>query len=206
MRVNHLALLTCSAIEMGFAALPTQAKVDYAKLKTLHSKVLCIKLSQLNWPLYFVFAKQIHVFSYYEGQADVSVIADASTLYTLTEGANLTELIKQDKLQLKGDIQLLQTFSHYLQQIEFDFAEPLSKYIGDAPAHILTQQSKRLINTSKDVAMKSVDHMGQLLNEEYKLTLHKIDYLHFKDNIEDIVNDTDQLAQQITKLRDKIIT
>ncbi|QBF83578.1 sterol-binding protein [Shewanella maritima] len=200
MALNHFALLTCSAIETAFAALPTQAKMDYAKLKNLHGKVFCIQLSQLSWPMYLVFAKQLQVLSRYEGEVDVRVDADASTLYQIKEGANLTELIKQDKLRLEGDIQLLQTFSHFVQHIDFDIAEPLSKYVGDGPTHMLTEHSKWLAKSAKQVFGKSLDHIGQLATEEFKVAVHKIEYLHFCDNLEDLSKDAESLANRVTLL------
>ena len=203
MSVNHFALLTCAAIETAFAKLPTHAQQDYARLKNLHGKVFCIQLTQLSWPLYFIFAKKIQVMSQFEGDVAVTLHADASTLNKLREGANLTELIKQDKLSIDGDIQQLQTFSHFIQHIEFDFAEPLSRYIGDAPTHKLLTTTKQLGQDLKSVLLKTRSHLGQLTTEEYRLAPHKIDYLHFRDNLEQLVSQTDVIAVRIAKLREK---
>ncbi len=123
-------LLCCAALEMALEKVTDQAEGEYARLKSLHGKVLCLQLSQLNWPLYLVFAKKIQVLSSYEGEVAVTVKADATTLYRLGEGESLTELIKQDKLVIEGELALLQTFSHFLQQVRFDFAEPLSRYLA----------------------------------------------------------------------------
>ena len=203
MSVNHFALFTCAAIETALAKLPTQAQQDYTRLKSLHGKVFCIQLTQLSWPLYFIFAKKIQVMSQFEGEVAVSLHADASTLNKLREGANLTELIKQDKLSIDGDIQQLQTFSHFIQHIEFDFAEPLSRYIGDAPTHKLLTTTKQLGQDLKSVLLKTRSHLGQLTTEEYRLAPHKIDYLHFRDNLEQLVSQTDVIAVRIAKLREK---
>ncbi|MDP5147198.1 SCP2 sterol-binding domain-containing protein [Shewanella sp. ULN5] len=204
MSVNHFALLTCAAIETALAKLPTQAQQDYTRLKSLHGKVFCIQLTQLSWPLYFIFAKKIQVMSQFEGDVAVTVNADASTLNKLREGANLTELIKQDKLSIDGDIQLLQTFSHFIQHIEFDFAEPLSRYIGDAPTHKLLTTTQQLGQDLKSVLIKTRSHLSQLTTEEYRLAPHKIDYLHFRDNLEQLVTQTDAVAARIAKLREKL--
>ncbi|WP_394130189.1 SCP2 domain-containing protein [Shewanella maritima] len=204
MQVNHLAILACAAIETGFSLLPPQAQAQYQKQKALQGKVFCFQLSQLSWPIYFVFAKQIQVFSQYSGEVDVAVHADASTLYQVSEGANLTELIKQDKLKLEGDLQLLQSFSQFLQLVEFDFAEPLSKYIGDAPTHFAIEHGKWLSNQAKRIASKSWDHIGQLTTEEYQLAIHKINFVHFCDNIETLEKQTDDIAKRIDKIREKL--
>ena len=204
MRPNHFALLTCAAIETAFDQLPAQAKNDYARQKSLHGKVFCIQLSQLSWPIYLVFAKKIQVLSDYDAEVAVMVKADLSTLYQLTEGANLTELIKQDKLSLDGDIQLLQTLSHYLQHIHFDLAEPLSRYIGDAPTHKLVTSAKQFSVDVKLVIQKTRSHISQLTTEEYRLAPHKIEWLHFRDNLDELISQTDAVEAKIAQLRDKI--
>ncbi|MFT5789743.1 MAG: ubiquinone biosynthesis protein UbiJ [Shewanella sp.] len=197
---RDISLLTCAAIEVSLNKLIAQSPEDYATLRSLHGKVLCIQLTQLNWPLYLLFAKEIQVFSQYEGDVTTQVNADITTLYQLTEGANLTELIKQDKLSLEGDLSLLQTFSHYLQGVEFDFAEPLSRYIGDAPTHFVSQSLKRAKQDITQVLLKTRSHLSQLTTEEYRLAPHKLEYIHLSDTIEDIAVAVDALESRIEQL------
>lgn len=204
MKPNHFSLLACAAIETAIAQLQAQDQGEYARLKPLHGKVFCIQLTQVEWPLYLVFAKSIQVLNAYEGDVDVSVTADATALYQVSEGDSLTELIKQDKLKLDGDVNLLQSFSHYLRHIELDFAEPISKYIGDAPTHMLVSGTKQLAQTAKQVFEKSRSHVGQLTTEEYRLAPHQIEFIHFRDNLEELAENTTAIETRIASLREKI--
>ncbi|MBE7215452.1 SCP2 sterol-binding domain-containing protein [Shewanella benthica] len=198
---REMALLLSAGLETAFKQVLAQSPEEYAKLRTLHGKVLCIQLSQLSWPIYLVFAGEIQVLSKYEGEITTKVNADITTLYQLTEGANLTELIKQDKLSIEGDLSLLQTFSHYMHQVEFDFAEPISRYIGDAPTHFLTRGVKQIKSDLANVFHKSRSHIGQLTTEEYKLAPHKIEFIHFGDRIDDLVADVDAIEKRIKHLQ-----
>ncbi|EGM68581.1 ubiquinone biosynthesis accessory factor UbiJ [Shewanella sp. HN-41] len=204
MMPQEVVLLACAAMEMGLKKLQTQAGDDYPRQRQLHGKVFRIQLSQLSWPIYLVFAKEIQVLSRYEGDVDVSLHADVTTLYRVTEGANLTELIKQDKLKLEGDLNLLQSFSQYLRGIEFDFAEPISRYLGDAPTHRLISASHQAKGFALDVLRQTRSHLGQLAVEEYRLAPHQIELVHFRDKVDDLVTDTQALEQRITQLRDQI--
>lgn len=197
---RDIVLLLSAAIETALQQTVKQSPQAYAKQHTLHGKVLCIQLTQLSWPIYLLFAKEIQVFSQYDGEVTTQVEVDITTLYRLTEGANLTELIKQDKLKLEGDLNLLQSFSHFMQQVEFDFAEPLSKWIGDAPTHMLQQGAKQLKQGLAEVFNKSRDHVGELVVEEYRLSPHKIEFIHFSDRIDELKDDTDALSQRIERL------
>ncbi|MGL4939661.1 MAG: ubiquinone biosynthesis accessory factor UbiJ [Shewanella sp.] len=204
MMPQEVVLLACAAIEMGLKKLQAQAGDDYSRQRQLHGKVFRIQLSQLSWPLYLVFAKEIQVLSRYEGDVDVSLDADATTLYRVSEGANLTELIKQDKLKLEGDLNLLQSFSQYLRAIEFDFAEPISRYLGDGPTHKLIGSSHQAKDFALDVLRKTRSHLGQLAVEEYRLAPHPIELMHFRDQMDDLVADTRAIEQRIAQLRDQI--
>lgn len=204
MMPQEVVLLVCAAIETGLKKLQAQAGDDYSRQRQLHGKVFRIQLSQLSWPLYLVFAKEIQVLSRYEGDVDVSLHADATTLYRVSEGANLTELIKQDKLKLEGDLNLLQSFSQYLRGIEFDFAEPISRYLGDGPTHKLISTGHQAKGFALEVLRKTRSHLGQLAVEEYRLAPHPIELLHFRDQMDDLVADTRAIEQRIAQLRDKI--
>lgn len=202
---NEVALLTCAAMETALARLQQQSPNEYAKLRQIHTKVFCIQLSQLSWPIHLIFAKQIQVLSHYEGNVDVKVEADATTLYQLSEGANLTELIKQDKLKLEGELALLQCFSQYLQQTHFDFAEPLSRYLGDGPTHMLLNSAKVLSEGAKHVASKTLSHLEQLAVEEYKLSPSRIDFIYRQDQITQLLDDTKTLELKVNKLKDRLL-
>ncbi|ABX47611.1 sterol-binding protein [Shewanella baltica] len=204
MMPQEVVLLVCAAIETGLKKLQAQAGDDYSRQRQLHGKVFRIQLSQLSWPLYLVFAKEIQVLSSYEGDVDVSLHADATTLYRVSEGANLTELIKQDKLKLEGDLNLLQSFSQYLRGIEFDFAEPISRYLGDGPTHKLISTGHQAKGFALEVLRKTRSHLGQLAVEEYRLAPHPIELLHFRDQMDDLVADTRAIEQRIAQLRDQI--
>jgi ubiquinone biosynthesis accessory factor UbiJ len=204
MQPNHLALLACAAVELCFDKLPPQAKADYAKAKSLHGKVFKLQLTQLPFPLHLVFAKQIQVLSHYDAPVHVQLTADVATLYRLTEGASLSELIKQDKLSIDGDTQLLQNFSQFLKQIRFDFAEPLSRYLGDAATHKIVTQAKSLHLSAKQIGKDTAEHLSQLATEEYGLTPHRGEYHAYRVNVDNIARHTQALEHKIALLREKI--
>ncbi|MGL5390695.1 MAG: ubiquinone biosynthesis accessory factor UbiJ [Shewanella sp.] len=198
---QELVLLSCAAMETGLKQLQAHAKDAQSQLRPLHGKVFCLELTQLSWPVYLVFAKEIQVLSRYDGQVDVRLHADLTTLYRVSEGASLTELIKQDKLKLEGDLHLLQCFSQYLRSIDIDFAEPLSRYLGDGATHKLLSTGAQAKSLVRNVLEKSRAHLGQLATEEYRLGVHPLEVVHFRDQLDDLVADTHALEQRIAHLR-----
>ncbi|MGB0893349.1 MAG: ubiquinone biosynthesis accessory factor UbiJ [Parashewanella sp.] len=201
---HKLAILCVSAIETALAQVAKQNPQLSSQARLLKGNVIKIELKQLPWPLYFICEQQILVLSEYHGDVNVSVQADAATMYKVTEGANLTELIKSEKLVLDGDLNVLQQFSQYLQQLKFDFAEPISKYIGDVPTHLLQTGLQFAEQRLKKLLTASQTHLSELAHEEYRLAPHKIEYIAFCDNIDEQSSELNDLEQQISRLKDQL--
>ena len=66
---------------------------------------------------------------------DCAVETEFSALQQLSDPSQLTRLIRENKLQIDGDLQTLQQFSQFFQQLNPDWQERLSVYLGDAAAH-----------------------------------------------------------------------
>ena len=75
--------------------------------------------------------------------------------------------------------------------------------MGDGPTQLLSTglQAKTL---ALEVLRKTRSHLGQLAIEEYRLAPHRIELIHFRDQMDDLVDDTRALEQRIAKLRDQI--
>lgn len=192
--------LVCGAVETGLNLLRSQSPENYVRQHQLKQKVIEIQLSQLDFPLYILFANQIQVYSHFDGDVAVKVYGDLTTLYRISEGSSLTELIKQDKLQLEGDLSSLQAFSQYLQQNPFDFPEFFSKYLGDVPTYILQQQFKQTISFAKNAYVNTQQHIKALATEEYKLAPSKMEYYLLVDNIDALIIDLERTEIRIQNL------
>ena len=199
---QKLALLCASSVETALLQLMQLNPQLQSEIQALNGKVIEIRLTQLPWPLYFICNDQILVLTHYEADPDVTLKSDLQTLAQIHKGASLTDLIKADKLQIDGDINVLQQFTGYLEKLEFDIIEPISKYIGDVPAHLLQTGFSQLRNKLKTVTKGTTEHLTELAIEEYQLAPHRIEYIHFCDQLEDLHSDTNALEQRIASLKD----
>lgn len=89
-----------------------------------------VHLKEINKTLTFIFSQQIDVLANYEGEPDCYLSLNLSVLPELREQANITKLIKQDKLVLEGDIQLAQKFAQLMTDCKPDIEEWLSRVTG----------------------------------------------------------------------------
>ncbi len=109
------------------------------RLARLKGQVIQVHLKEIDKTLTFVFSQQIDVLGNYEGQPDCYLSLNLSVLPELRDQANITRLIKQDKLELEGDIQLAQKFSQLMTDCKPDIEEWLSRVTGDVVAHFGTR-------------------------------------------------------------------
>ena len=200
---QKIALLCASAIETALAQLMKLNSHLQSDFQALNGKVIEIRLTQLPWPLFFICNDEILVLTHYEVDADVSLSSDLQTLAQIHKGASLTDLIKADKLHIDGDINILQQFSGYLEKLEFDLVEPISKYIGDVPAHLLQSGVLQIKDKLKSITQGTSQHLTELAVEEYKLAPHRIEYIHFCDQLDDLSADADTLEKRIADLKDR---
>ncbi|MBV7316840.1 SCP2 domain-containing protein [Shewanella sp. NIFS-20-20] len=196
-------MLICGIVETGLQQLQAQAPHEYRRSQ-LPGKVIVIELAQLPFPICLICQESIHVFSDYQDQADVSLSTDIASLIALTRGDSVTDLIKQDKLVLTGDLQVLQSLSRYLQMNPPDVANALSLYIGDVPVHHLEQAGRRTVDMARTLWQASWQHMGELATEEYRIAPHRIEFIHRCDQIEALAADIDAVEQRINHLIAKV--
>ncbi len=151
------------------------------RLSRLKGQVIQIHLKEINKTLTFIFSQQIDVLGNYEGQPDCYLSLNLSVLPELRDQANITRLIKQDKLELEGDIQLAQKFSQLMVDCKPDIEEWLSRVTGDVVAHTFVQGTKNVGGFFASQAEKHQRHLAQVVTEEWKLAPAPLEIAHFCD-------------------------
>jgi len=115
----------------------------------------------------------------------------------LTPNALLTDF---PDIHLSGDIRTAQQFSNLFKQLDIDWEEQLSHWIGDIPAHAImyrvrSQHTKR--QRSYDEAYQNI---GEFLQEELRTTLTHAELDTFLDDVDNLRDDVARLTQRIQRL------
>lgn len=196
--------LATAAIETALNTL-IQDNPDHAKrLLKLKGQVLQIHLIEVNKTLTFIFSQQIDVLAGYEGTPDCYLSLHLSALPELKNQSNITRLIKQDKIELEGDIKLVQNFSQLLEEIKPDIEEWVSRYTGDIVAHTLVQGAKDVGCWVKRQAKRHESHIGQVLTEEWKIAPPPLEVAYFCDQVEEVSQQASRLEARLTALIEKL--
>jgi len=174
------------------------------ELKPVNEKCLTIILDELNFPLSFsVFQQQILVTSLDEN-SDCSIISSVKTLKELQQNQQLTELIKQDKLDITGDIKIAQHFANIAQNLTIDWQSELAKYIGDVATYKLTRVAKTLADKFNFLKTQVQSDSSEYIVHEQKLVVTAQQLDDFYKQVNKIDEQTDQLMLRLTAIEQRL--
>ncbi|WP_026957439.1 ubiquinone biosynthesis accessory factor UbiJ [Aliagarivorans taiwanensis] len=166
----------------------------------LQGQVLRIELRPLK-PLFFVVSEQqLDVLGQYEGEVDCGLSLHISSLPELSQSERLPELLKQDKLQVEGDIKLAQQFADLFLKLEPQLEEKLSSVIGDAPAHMVARAFKQLQGTIKSLAEQSPAHVAELARDEWQLLVGNGEYQRWALQVAQLQDRLEALSARVEAL------
>ncbi|WP_044363842.1 SCP2 domain-containing protein [Vibrio fluvialis] len=173
------------------------------RLARLKGQVIQVHLKEINKTLTFIFSQQIDVLANYEGAPDCYLSLNLSVLPELREQANITKLIKQDKLVLEGDIQLAQKFSQLMTDCKPDIEEWLSRVTGDVVAHTVVQGAKNVGALLSAQVSKHQNHLAQVLTEEWRVAPGPLEIAYFCDQVDDVKSQAARLESRLNQLLEK---
>ncbi|MFA0413231.1 SCP2 domain-containing protein [Vibrio renipiscarius] len=174
------------------------------RLSRLKGQVIQVHLKEVNKTLTFIFSQQIDVLANYEGEPDCYLSLNLSVLPELREQANITKLIKQDKLVLEGDIQLAQKFSQLMTDCKPDIAEWLSRLVGDVAAHSLVKGVSQFGSFVKSQVSKQQSYVGQVITEEWRLAPAPLEVAYFCDQVDDVKSQAARIEAKLNQLLERV--
>lgn len=121
----------------------------------------------------------------------------------LKQTSQLTKLIKQNKLDFYGDLGIAQKFSQVISDIEFDFEESLSAYVGDAGAYTLISQSEKLQSYAKKQHKLLMNMLSDAALEEKPIAVRPIILVNFIEEVRQLKMDTDRFEAKLNLLAAK---
>ncbi|MGY3571113.1 ubiquinone biosynthesis accessory factor UbiJ [Vibrio paucivorans] len=192
--------LVTAAIETSLNTLVNDDPELVRRLARLKGQVIQVHLKELNKTLTFIFSQQIDVLGNYEGQPDCYLSLNLSVLPELREQANITKLIKQDKLVLEGDIQLAQKFAQLMTDCKPNVEEWLSRATGDVVAHTLVQGAKDVGAFVQKRVAKHQDHLAQVLTEEWRVAPGPLEVAYFCDQVDEVKSQAARIEERLNRL------
>jgi len=175
-------------------------------LLPLEQKTLTVLLAELTFPLSFsVDQQQILVTSLTE-RSDCQLTSSIASLIALKKEQQITELIKQDKLELNGDMKVAQQFAALFENLAIDWQSELAVHIGDIPTYKLSQFSLWLGEKVKFAAKQIPADASEWLVHEKRLVVTRSQISSFNQQVTSIADEVLSLQARIEQLAEKLTT
>lgn len=196
--------LMTGSIETAINALLWREKALKPARQRLIGKVLRIELKEFSTPLVLVFSeRQVDVLGAWEGEADCTVITRVSVLPQLRNRQQLTALIRNNDLEVQGDLQVVQNLVSLADLAEFDPAELLAPYTGDIAAEGVSKLLRGGAKFLQHGLARQQRYVAETLTEEWRLAPGALEVAWFAEETAAVERELAALAKRLEKLEGK---
>ncbi|HDG1689415.1 TPA: SCP2 domain-containing protein [Kluyvera georgiana] len=196
--------LMTGSIETAINALLWREKALKPARQRLIGKVLRIVLKEFSSPLVLVFSeRQVDVLGAWEGEADCTVITRVSVLPQLRNRQQLTALIRNNDLEVQGDLQVVQNLVSLADLAEFDPAELLAPYTGDIAAEGVSKLLRGGAKFLQHGLARQQRYVAETLTEEWRLAPGALEVAWFAEETAAVERELAALTKRLEKLEGK---
>jgi ubiquinone biosynthesis accessory factor UbiJ len=177
-----------------------------AAMKDLSGKMIAIEVigTGLGWYVY-IDDQGISLGREHAGQANVTIKARAATLIGLLLNHNSKVSGINPDMEINGDVGLAQEFQLILKNLDIDWEEHLSHWLGDTAAHKFGRVYKLTRNFIRESRHTISMDISEYLRYEKEILPEREEIELFNNAVDKIRNDTERLKQRLQRLQEKII-
>lgn len=194
--------LIISSIEAAINKLAELDNTFMQRAQPMLGKRLMVEIKEISGPIILVTCEdKISVMTAdADDSADCTIRTSLTAMKELKDPNQITRLIKEGELEIKGDIALAQQVSTLISETHVDWEEHLSYYLGDSLAHKIAHRFK---NFGEILAQKNSDFskiIAELLQDELKVAPHSSEVHNFSSKVSDTRAKVDKLAAKVAKM------
>ncbi|ALO33514.1 hypothetical protein CMT41_01355 [Colwellia sp. MT41] len=197
----QVATATLEFIINKALALNHNKAISFAALK---QKTLTLELAELSFPLSFTVntsdSSAVVIVRSQTDSSDCTIKTSIKALKKLKAKKSLTQLIKQDELDVSGDIKIAQQFAHITQSLAIDWQSELARHLGDVPTHKLLQFSDK-ISKSISATVKQIEtDISEYLVHEKRLLVTISEVTAFNRQAKQLASEVSAVSARIDKI------
>ncbi len=165
----------------------------YQKLGILEGKVIAIEVTPLSDIFYFFFKNNQVEVKINKNNVHADIFIKGSPILLSKAMFSSASARSMNGIEIRGDAEVARIFSELLSDINIDWEEYFSQYIGDVAAYNIGLIFAELNNWAKHAKNSFVDNLSDYITEE-------TDLLPSKEDIENFISQVDQLRDSIDRL------
>ena len=175
------------------------------KLAELEGKVLCIEITAPPLKLYLRPSSDgLEISEQSETEPDVTLSGSLMAFAKLGTSGVESRVLSDGQVTMQGDAETGQIFQKILTQLDIDWEEFLSLYIGDTPARKMGNVIRELGSWASESADLSMKNTAEYFQEEKRMLVTNLAMERFQNSVDELRADTDRLGQRLNRLKQNL--
>lgn len=137
----------------------------------------------------------------HEGDVDTTLRGSPLALFKMSVAGNTADLLLKGEVEISGDTRLGHRFKKVLSEMDIDWAEPLSQWLGDELAWRMTETGRRLGRWGRNTVRSLSMSVSEYLQEESRDVVTETELEMFNQAVDELRDDVDRLEAKIASLR-----
>lgn len=206
METTALRTAFCAVLETALNPLLAADPKANERLKPLIGKT--IQLDLADFPtLWFAFHPvRIDVLSVYAGTPSAALTLTWQGLKLLSQPELLTQLIRDNQIDMHGDPALIQAFSRLFSDLHIDLEDKLAPYTGDVLAYWLGKAAGNTHRFTKKRFQSGLTLLRQTLTSDAGPGVSGLELASFCDDVHHVARQTEDLLQRADSLLNRSST
>lgn len=175
-------------------------------LGDLDGRVFCLRVNREGkgeeGPAMYFFPSEggFQVRPEFDGEIDVTITGNPPSFLKLVLGEYAPTLTGSGQMQITGDLELGQRFQKILKNIDIDWEEQLSVYVGDVVAHRTGHAARELRNWVRHAMNTVRQDFAEVTTEELRVAAHPAAVQDFMERVDRLRADVERLEKRFQNI------
>ena len=177
-------------------------------LGDLDGRVFCLRVNKEGkgeqGPAMYFFPSEggFQIRPEHDGKVDVTITGNPPAFIKLVMGEFAPSLTGSGQMQITGDLELGQRFQKILKNVDIDWEEYLSRYVGDVVAHRIGHVARQFRGWTRHVVETLRQDFAEVMTEELQVAARPEAVQSFMDRVDRVRADVDRLEKRLQKFKD----
>ena len=201
-----LPVAVCAVLESAINGLLQLDDAGTHGLAPLHGKVVGLQISDFSIELLLLFGDDdtVTVMGQYDNKVDAWIKGSSVSLTRMGLLENPNDLVLSGDVVIEGDVDAAGAVRRFLNTINIDWEEHLSRLTGDIVAHQVGRTTRGLLKWLSDASVSLRTDMSEYLRYETGLVADVDEVAGFLQQVDQTRNDVERLQVRISRLQDKV--
>jgi len=195
----------CASLEAAinhYVHLDSDAK---RKMAELHNKVIVLDLQGTGLSFYLYFGDdRVFVLPECDREPDCRMVGAPLAMARLGLGSKTPGALFASDVVIEGDMEVGRAVQRFLDGLEIDWEEQLSKYVGDVVAHQVGSVVREVFSWGKKTSETLMQNGVEYLQEESRELPHPVEVEAFVDAVDSLRADVDRMSARVSRLKQKL--